>query len=155
MLGKEEAKEIRVNFWKGLKRYCAKHRIYRKWVLTGVKIKSVQLKFYADSRKALALFQIDHKNDLRRYEIYEIFLSYRKLITESCGVDLKWEEDYRGIEDCVVSAIYFELEGVNIYRQEDWEKIYAFFTQKMILLEEVYWEYRDLINERLKGKWTD
>ena len=31
------------------------------------------------------------------------------------------------------------------------EGIYAFFVEKMILLEEAYWEYRDLINERLKG----
>ena len=155
MLGKEEAKERRVDFWKGLKRYCVKHKIYRKWILTGVKIKSVQLKFYADNGKALVLFQIDHKNDLRRYEVYEIFLSYRKLIAEMCGPDLKWEEDYRGIEENIVSAVYFELEGVSIYNREDWERIYAFFTEKMVLLEEVYWEFRDLINERLKGKITN
>ena len=49
-----------------------------------------------------------------------------------------------------VSAIYFELPGVDMYREEDWDKIYAFFAEKMVLLEEAYWEYRDLINERLK-----
>lgn len=150
MLSKEEARELRVNFWKGFKRYCSKKKINRHWVLTGVKIKSVQLKFFADTQKALVLFQIDHKNVLRRYEIYECFLSYRKLMTGDCGVDLKWEEDYDGVEDRVVSAVYFELPGVSINRMEDWEKIYAFFVEKMIVLEEVYWEYRDLINERIK-----
>ena len=75
MWSKEEAKELKINFWNGFKRYCSKHKIYRKWVLTGVKIKSTQLKFYADEQKALVLFQIDHKNDLRRYEIYECFQS--------------------------------------------------------------------------------
>ncbi|WP_251621314.1 DUF4268 domain-containing protein [Odoribacter lunatus] len=150
MLSKEEAKELRMSFWSGFKRYCAKHRIGRRWVLTGVKIKSVQLKFFADVRKALVLFQIDHKNSLRRYEVYECFLSYRKLMSESCGADLKWEEDYTGIDDRTVSAIYFELPDVSIQRPEDWERIYAFFVEKMILLEEAYWEYRDLINERLK-----
>lgn len=150
MLSKDEIKELRVNFWSGFKRYCSKHRIFRKWVLTGVKIKSVQLKFYADREKALVLFQIDHKSDLRRYEIYECFLSYRKLMADSCGADLKWQEDYTGIDARPVSAIYFELAEVNIYDTGDWDKIYAFFAEKMILLEDAYWEYRDLINARLK-----
>lgn len=150
MWSKEEAKELKINFWKGFKRYCFKHRIDRKWVLTGVKIKSVQLKFFVDEEKALVLFQIDHKSDLRRYEIYECFQSYRKLMAESCGDDLKWEEDYMGIDNRPLSIIYFELSGVNMYNPVDWDKIYAFFAEKMVLLEEAYWEYRDLINERLK-----
>ncbi len=150
MLSKEEAKEMRIAFWNGFKRYCYRQHINRRWVLTGVKIRSVQLKFHADTEKALVLFQIDHKNDLRRYEVYECFLSYRKLMAESCGPDLCWEEDYTGIEGNTVSAIYFEQKGVNMNRTEDWEKIYAFFAEKMVLLEEAYWEYRDLINDRLK-----
>lgn len=150
MWSKEEAKVLRVKFWSGFKRYCYKRHIDRRWVLTGVKIKSVQLKFYADSRKALVMFQIDHKNALTRYKIYETFLSYRKLMAETCGQELRWEEDYTGIGERPVSAIYFELSGVDMYREEDWERIYAFFAEKMVLLEEAYWEYRDLINERLK-----
>lgn len=149
-MSKEETKEFKVNFWKGFKRYCGKEKINRHWVLTGVKIKSVQLKFFVDRQKALVLFQIDHKNALRRYAVYESFLAYRKLMAESCGADLKWEEDYDGIDGRTVSAVYFELSGVDILRKEDWERIYAFFAEKMVLLEEAYWEYRDLINERIK-----
>ena len=151
MWSKEEIKQLRVDFWSGFKRYCSRHRIYRKWVLTGVKIKSTQLKFYADEEKALVMFQIDHRSDLRRYEVYECFQPYRKLMAMDCGEDLLWEEDYLGLGERPVSAIYFELQGVNIYRKEDWERIYDFFATKMPLLEEAYWEYRDLITERIKS----
>ena len=151
MWSKEEAKELRLNFWNGFKRYCSRHHIYRKWVLTGVKIKSTQLKFFVDNEKALVMFQIDHKNDLRRYEVYECFQAYRKLMAADCGEDLLWEEDYAGLGDRLISAIYFELKGVNMYRKEDWERIYAFFAEKMPLLEEAYWEYRNLISARLKS----
>ena len=151
MWSKEEAKELRMRFWNGFKRYCAQHHIYRRWILTGVKIRSTQLKFYADEAKALVMFQIDHKNDFRRYEVYECFQSYRKLMAADCGDDLQWCEDYTGVGDRSVSAIYFELSGVNLYREEDWERIYAFFAEKMPLLEEAYWEYRDLITGRLKA----
>lgn len=147
---KEEAKEIRVKFWEGFKRYCKRKHIYRKWVLTGVKIRSTQLKFYADREKALVLFQIDHKNELRRFEVYECMLSYQTLFRAECGDELKWEEEYTGIEGQEISAIYFELRGVNLYRVEDHERIYTFFAEKMPLLEDLYYEYRDLINERLK-----
>lgn len=152
MRTKEEARALRIEFWNGFKRYCSRNRIYRKWVLTGVKIRSTQLKFYADGRRALVLFQIDHRSELRRCEVFECFLPYRKLIAAACGEGLKWEESFTGIDDGrPVSAIYFELEGVDLYRREDWERIYAFFADRMPLLEEVYWEYRDLITERLKG----
>lgn len=150
MFTREERKEARVAFWEGFRQYCRRQRVYRRWVLTGVKIKSVQLKFYVDDRKALVLFQIDHKNVLRRFEVYECFLSYQNLFRQSAGEDLQWEEEYRGIEGQEVSAIYFELPGVNIYRQTDWERIYAFFVDKMPRLEELYFEFRDLINARLK-----
>ena len=150
MFTREEAKEIRMRFWDGFKRYCRQKHVYRKWVLTGVKIPSVQLKFYVDEKKALVLFQIDHKSELRRFEVYECILSYQTLVRAECGDDLMWDEEYTGIEGQVVSAIYFELPGVSLYRTEDHERIYAFFTEKMPLLEDLYYEYRDLINERLK-----
>lgn len=155
MLSKEETKQLRLQFWSGFKKYCYKKHIDRRWILTGVKIKSVQLKFFADRAKALVLFQIDHKSELRRYEVYECFYAYRKLMAATCGPDLKWEEDYNGIEERTISAIYFELPQIDILNTADWEKIYAFFVEKMILLEEAYWEYRDLINESLKGKIND
>ena len=129
MWSKEEAKELKINFWNGFKRYCSKHKIYRKWVLTGVKIKSTQLKFYAD----------------------ECFQSYRKLMAADCGEDLHWDEDYLGMGERPLSVIYFELKDVNLYHPADWDKIYAFFAEKMPLLEQAYWEYRDLINERIKN----
>lgn len=150
MYTKEEAKALRVSFWDGFKQYCRRNRIYRKWVLTGVRIKSVQLKFHADDRKALVLFQIDHRNDLRRYEVYECFLSYQTLFRQEAGDDLLWDEDYTGIEGCVVSAVYFELPGVSVYCPADWERIYAFFVAKMPLLESLYFDYRDVITARLK-----
>ena len=51
-------------------------------------------------------------------------------MAEDCGEDLKWEEDYEGIDDRPVSAVYFELPGVSINRMEDWERIYAFLRRK-------------------------
>ena len=61
------------------------------------------------------------------------------------------DEDYLGMGERPLSVIYFELKDVNLYHPADWDKIYAFFAEKMPLLEQAYWEYRDLINERIKN----
>lgn len=150
MFTKEEEKNLRILFWSSFKTYCIKNSNYRKWVLTGVKIKSTQLKFYVDNNKAIVLFQIDHKNDVRRYEVYEAFLPYKKLFTKASGSDLKWNEDFTEIDNRPISAIYFKLDGVNVLRKTDWNKIYAFFIEKMTILEGLYWEYKDVIIEQIK-----
>ena len=80
-------------------------------MLTGVKIRSTQLKFYADREKALVLFQIDHKNELRRFEVYECMLSYQTLFRAECGDELKWEEEYTGIEGQEISGDLFRVAG--------------------------------------------
>ncbi|MDR0982606.1 MAG: DUF4268 domain-containing protein [Culturomica sp.] len=149
MLTKEEAKELREKFWEGFKKYCSSNNIRRRWLLTGIGIRNTQLKFHADADKALVMFQIDHRNDLRRYEIYESFLPYRKLITEQTGNELLWDEDFREIGR-TVSAIYFKLPNVSIYNPDEWAKIYAFFVKKMPILEDIYREYRHPVNENIK-----
>ena len=83
-------------------------------MLTGVKIRSTQLKFYADREKAFVLFLIDHKNELRRFEGYEGMLSYQTLFRAECGDELKWEEENTGIEAQEISAINFKLQRVNL-----------------------------------------
>lgn len=150
MLSKEEAKELKLSFWTGFRRYCGSKHINRRWVLTGVKIRNTQLKFFVDREKAYAMFQIDHKTKEHRYEVFDCFATYRKLLAGMCGEDLLWERDFE-MDERLVSAVYFRLDGVNIYRKEDWEKIYDFFIEKMILLEDAYWELREAIEEQLKG----
>lgn len=141
---------LRLRFWDEFKRYCKRNKVYRRWVLTGVRIPATQLKFYADREKALVLFQIDHKYDLRRYEVYETFLAFQNMFAAVCGDELRWEEEYTGLGDRLVSAIYFELPEVSLYRKEQWETIYRFFVEKMVILEDIYFEYQDIISENLK-----
>ena len=117
--------------------------------MSRISIKSTQLKFYADHEKALVLFQIDNKSEERRKEIYSYFYAFRKLWDNEAGEGLIWAEDYDGIEQKTISAVYFELKGVNMYREEDHQKIYAFFASKMIILEDIYVEYKEVLSHQI------
>lgn len=149
MFSKEEKQAINKDFWEGFKTYCHKHKIKRKWLLTKISIKSTQLKFYADNKKALVLFQIDHKSGEKRQEIYSYFYAFKKLWDKEAGNDLKWCENFDGVEDKIVSAVYFELYGVNILKKEDKEYIYNFFVKKMTILEDIYLEYKEVLSYQI------
>ncbi len=77
------------------------------------------------NKKSLVLFQIDHKNDLRRYEIYECFQSYRKLMAADCG-RICIGTKILGMGERPLSVIYFELKDVNLYHPADWDKNICF-----------------------------
>ncbi|HHT02949.1 MAG TPA: DUF4268 domain-containing protein [Bacteroidales bacterium] len=149
MFNREEKKEINTKFWAGFKTYCYNKRIKRRWLMSRISIKSTQLKFYADHEKALVLFQIDNKSEEKRKEIYSYFYAFRKLWDKEAGEGLVWAENYDEIEQKTLSAIYFELKGVNMYKKEDYEKIYSFFASKMIILEDIYLEYKDVLSYQI------
>jgi hypothetical protein len=149
MFSKEEKQNINKEFWEGFKTYSHTHKIKRKWLLTKISIKSTQLKFYADHNKALVLFQIDNKSEEKRQEIYSYFYAFRKLWDKEAGIDLKWSENFEGVENKILSAVYFELEGVNIIRKEDREDIYDFFVKKMTILEDIYLEYKEALSYQI------
>ena len=149
MFSKEEKQAINKEFWEGFKTYCHKHKIKRKWLLTKISIKSTQLKFYADNKKALVLFQIDNKSEEKRKEIYSYFYAFRKLWDKEAGNDLIWCENFDEVENKTVSAVYFELINVNIYNQDNHEKIYDFFVKKMSILEDIYMEYKEVLSYQI------
>ncbi|MDD2487979.1 MAG: DUF4268 domain-containing protein, partial [Bacteroidales bacterium] len=68
---------------------------------------------------------------------------------KEAGEDLKWNKNFDGIQDINVSAIYFEIKGVSIYNQKDYEQIYDFFVKKMTILEDIYFEYKEVLSYQI------
>ncbi len=146
MYTKEEAKEIKVKFWDGFKRYSKTNgRKMTSWVLRGTQIKEVQLKFDLNENGAFVVLQIDSKLDSNRIAVYEKFEKYKPVISETCGPDLKWERDYsiEGFKE--VSMLYFELPGANIYKKEEWDTYFQFLFEKMSILEKSYLDVKEVI----------
>ncbi|MFA8435723.1 MAG: DUF4268 domain-containing protein [Marinifilaceae bacterium] len=146
MYTKEEAREMRLAFWDGFKRYSKKSgRKMTSWVLKGTQIREAQLKFDCSEKEARVSLQIDHKFDESRLQVYQRFEKYRPVINDTCGEELIWNPNFyiEGFKE--VSLIYYQLDGVSIYRKEQWEQIYAFFVEKMTLLEEAFLDVKDVV----------
>lgn len=147
MFSKEEAKQLREEFWVQFLTLSRQRRLRLKlpgdWILTQTGVKALNLKFHVDRKVAQVGIDLETRNMDKRIELYEKLESVKKILKECMGEDMTWELDYLRENGKSVSRIYLELEGVDIYESGTWSTAHEFMYQKMMKLEEFYSEYRD------------
>lgn len=147
MFSKEEAKQIREEFWGRFKNYSALRRSQKKlppnWLLTYTGVKALNLRFHIDRELAQVGIDLETRNMDRRLELYEKLEAVKKVMEEHMGEAMTWELDYKRENGKSVSRIYLQLDGVDIYNKDTWPEAFKFMYQKMMKLEAFYIEYRD------------
>ena len=141
MFSKEEAKELRQQFW-----IFFDKRFKRKWLLYNTGVKEINLKFTVDNKQAMVSYDIETTDDLFREYYYDKFESLKTLMKNEVNVALVFEKEYLRTSGKVISRIYLNKTGVNIYRKSDWPVIFDFLYENMDKLEAFWLEYRDFIS---------
>jgi hypothetical protein len=149
MYSKEEAKNIRLQFWNRFKSWSGRKRnrkgLKGKWIMNDTGIKQMKLKFIFEEKQALVCIEIDTKNLDKRIELWEKMESLKSVLESKAPFSLKWELDFTLQSGKTVSRIYEQLDHVNIYDPSCWKKVNDFFYSRMSVLEEFYLEYRDYL----------
>ncbi|WP_042278526.1 DUF4268 domain-containing protein [Nonlabens tegetincola] len=142
MYSREEAKQIRQQFWTMFgKRYD------RKWLLYNTKIKDFALKFSFEHKKALVSIDIIHDDELLRAYYYDKLLSLKSILKDEVSHDLIFEENYYLESGKEISRVYIQLDKVKIQKQTDWPAVYEFFYENMDKLERFFLDYKDFIKD--------
>jgi hypothetical protein len=142
MYSKEEAKNVRQQFWTMFgKRYD------RKWLLYDTKLKDINLKFSFEDRRALVSIDINHDDAIFRAYYYEKLISLKNIIKEEVSEELIFEENYILESGKTISRVFVMYEGVKIQKQTDWPEVYEFFYTYMDRLELFFREYKDFIDD--------
>lgn len=142
MFSKEEAKQIRQDFWTFFgKRY------QRKWTLYQTKLKDVVLKFSMEDQRAIVSIDIQHDDDLFRHYYFEKFESFKSVMEEEISKNLIFDKEYKLSSGKLISRIYIYKESVKITRKTDWPAVYEFFHTYMDKMESFFWEYKDFIED--------
>ncbi|MEO6583245.1 MAG: DUF4268 domain-containing protein [Ferruginibacter sp.] len=137
MYSKQEATLIRKNFWTVLGRYLAPipsagHKKVN-WISYKTGVRYIQFHLSAESTFAKVAITITHPDGKLRLAYFNLF---RQLQDELPGFSLQQNKaDYNGI---CMSVMEKEIINCNIYRQEDWAIMIAFFKENMILLD-AFW----------------
>ncbi|MFT4838522.1 MAG: hypothetical protein ACJAWA_001768 [Nonlabens sp.] len=141
MYSKEEAKNVRQQFWTMFgKRYD------RKWLLYDTKLKDINLKFSFEDRRALVSIDINHDDAIFRAYYYEKLISLENIMKEEVSDELVFEENYILESGKTISRVFVMYEGVKIQKQTDWPEVYQFFYTYMDRLESFFREYKDFID---------
>jgi hypothetical protein len=153
MYTKEEKKELISRFWTEFDNYCSLLPELtgkkKKWMLHRTKISHVTLKFQVGREYADVILEINHKNEERRLNVYELIEKYRPLLEDGFPDGLIWDFAYERDNGQEVCRIYERKQGVDLHRQKQWNEIFAFFSENMLRLQTNFLDFRDILKEEI------
>ncbi len=143
MFSKEEAKELKKEFWIQFSNDYPK-----KWLLHNTKIKDVALKFIVDNKKVGVAFSIENKDDDKRKIYFEKLLSLKNIIIDEYFPEIFFEENvYLTESNRYISNMHVSLENVTLHNKNHWKEIFNFFNENMIKMENFFYEYENYIKD--------
>jgi len=147
MYTREEAKAIREEFWERFRAISGRRRTAKGlpagWVMNNTGIRALKLRFHVDRTCAQVGIDVETRNMDKRLELFDKLESVKKVMEEAMGRAMTWEIDYIRENGKAVSRIYVQLDKVDIYNRETWERAHEFMYVHMMKLEAFYREYRD------------
>ncbi|NME71611.1 DUF4268 domain-containing protein [Flammeovirga aprica JL-4] len=109
------------------------------WVNYKTGIKNVFFKMDANKQKCSIGIYVTHR-DLDLQEVYfQQFIDLKDFLHSVLEEEWTWEFKSKDRNNKTVSRIYIELEGVNLFRQDDQPTIYEFLKPRILKLNE-FWE---------------
>ena len=140
MFSKEESKKLRQDFW------IAYGKSYpRKWILYNTKIKGLLLKFDFDVKKARVSMDVDIDDLEKRIALWEKLVSLKSILTNEYWPDVIYDDSYFLENGKEISRVYLELHNVSIHNKNTWQETMQFLDKNMKLLEDFFFEYKDII----------
>ncbi|RAR70879.1 DUF4268 domain-containing protein [Flavobacterium aciduliphilum] len=142
MFSKEENQRLKKEFW-----IQFAESYPRKWILYNTKIKDVVFKFYADTKKAQVILDIEPKEEEKRTIYFEKIESLKNILMEDYLPDVLFEKRLHLDNGKIISRIWVELDNITIKNKESWPIIFEFFEVNMSKFERFFFEYEDYIRD--------
>ncbi len=151
MFSKEEAKELRLEFWRKLdnrtRRLPGQSGRKRKWISDRTDIKGLDLRFDVDREKAIVALEINNKQEEKRLELYERLESCKTIFETTFGKHLTWDYLYEKPTGKHVCRVYVEMKA-DLYEVKEWPKVSYFLIDNMMRLEKAFLEVKDYLKYR-------
>lgn len=149
MYSKDEKKKIKTAFWDGFKTYSSPKRRKlgkpKNWIMQNTGIKALDLKFHIDKSIASVSIDIISKSLDNRISYWNNLLGLKTLLNDSFKQEVVWNDMFTLESGKDIIRIGVFMEGVNIMDDKCWDKVYDFFFENMIILENWLEEYVDVI----------
>ncbi len=148
MFSKEEAKELRLEFWQKLsnrtRRLPGQKGRKRLWIGDNTGIKGLDLRFDVGREKIIVALEINKKKEEDRLALYEKLEAAKGLFEREFEGPLIWDFAYTKDNGRDVCRVYVEQPG-DMYVREAWPEIFTFMIDRMIRLEKAFLEVKDYL----------
>ena len=98
MYSKDEAKQIRLEFWDRFEKYAALRRRQKgkpaKFIMNKTGIKQLKLKFHFDTTEAIVGIDIETRNLDKRIELFGKLEELKSILEKNLGTALNWQLEY-------------------------------------------------------------
>lgn len=150
MYSKEEAKQLRLDFWKGFGDYSKTLAYLRpnrgRWILYYTKIKHLELKFEVLRHTVRVMIEVNHKNENKRLDLFEQLQQYKKIIETAYGGALTWDFVFTTPSGNEVCRIYTENNSFDYHNQKQWPEMYQYMAEEMRRIELAFKEVKDFLH---------
>ena len=140
MFSKEEATQLRKEFWISFGKSFP-----RRWLLYNTKIKGVSFKFVADRKKALVCLDLENPDELINLLYYDQLISLKSLLEKELP-EVLFNDEYELENGKIIQRIFVPFQGkFSIYNKNTWRDCYEFYVATMSKFEFFFYEYEDVI----------
>jgi hypothetical protein len=147
MYSKQEASQLRKNFWTSFGQYMKPLRNADgetvNWLNYKTGIKHLYFRMDANNKEATIAIEMQHPDPELQQLYFEKFHQLQSFFDETVGEKWNWELHIIDEDGKTVSRIGTVLKGVNIFNSVDWPLIISFLKPRMIALDSFWAMVKD------------
>ncbi|WP_153800913.1 DUF4268 domain-containing protein [Foetidibacter luteolus] len=142
MYSRQQATQLKQEFWTAFGQYMAPilsadgERV--NWMNYKTSEKDIYFRMNADNKKASIAITLTHKDTGLQALYFEQFEQLKHLLHNALDEEWTWLLHTHDEHGKIISTIYKQAEGVNIFNQADWPEIITFFKPRIIALD-AFW----------------
>ena len=152
MFNKEEAKQLRLEFWQRLnnrtRRLPGQKGRKKFWIFENTGIKGLDLRFDVDRAKDRVALEINHSSEERRLQLFEKLQAAKGVFEETFGGPLTWDFAYEKPTGELVCRTYVETPG-DIMNEDLWPEMFFFLIDNMLRMEAAFLEVKDYLQANI------
>lgn len=139
MYGKQEASQLRKNFWTSFGQYMkpilnADDKKVN-WLNYKTGIKHLYFRMDAGNNQAMIAIELRHPDPGLQQLYFEKFRQLEKFFHKTVGEKWNWQLHIADEDGRVISRIYKSINGVNIFNTADWPLIISFLKPRIMALD--------------------
>lgn len=142
MFTKQEASQLKQQFWTSFGQYMAPvpsaDGLKINWVNYKTGVKDLHFKMEADKNAAIISIVLSQADIERQEFFFNQFIQIKYLLHDALNEEWQWALHIPDESNKITSSIYKTLNGVNIFKKDDWPGIISFFKPRIIALD-AFW----------------